>query len=170
MHDGACEAPSRANRLGFLWSQLAEVIEAAPFFGDGTGTGLAGGAVAAFEPGTVALERGIDEFAAADDDAVSEVFAAIQEEFALDGETGFTSEGSLGSFADAGADDFSVFPETRATSNAEHLPVVDEGATVALLPLGEAFLRRRCAQGLTMDPLRSADGPLMIALRDNGYL
>ena len=44
------------------------------------------GAAAAFEPGTVALEPGIDEFAAADDDAVGEVFDTLEKKFALDRE------------------------------------------------------------------------------------
>jgi hypothetical protein len=136
-----------------LWPQLAEIVEAAPSFGDATGTGFAMGAAAASEPGTVALEPDIDELPIADDDAVREVFDTLQEEFALDGETGLFGEGFLGSLADPAADDFSVFPNAKATGDAEHLPVVNQGATVTLFSQGGAFLRRRCAQGLTVDPL-----------------
>jgi hypothetical protein len=118
-----------------LWPQLAEIVEAAPFVGDGAGTGLAGGTAAAAEPGTVVLEPGIDEFPAADDDAAGEVFDALQEEFALDLKAGFFGEGFLCSLADVAA---VTFPSSRtrgATRDAEHLPVVDEGAAVTLLSL-----------------------------------
>src|SRR5437868_4954480 len=77
------------------------------------------------------LEPGIDEFTAADDDAVGEVFDALQEEFALNLEAGLFGEGFLSFFTDPAADDFSVSPNHGATGDAEHLPVVDEGAAVA---------------------------------------